>query len=98
MAISTETYPRRGPGEYAGTLCEVNKCRQYSRFVITVLGDPGIVKHLCCSTHLAMSIRGLWALEDRSVIVQEVPGNWARGGADRAVVNGEVVFLHQEKR
>ena len=91
-----EMFPKRAPGELAGTFCTVMKCVNYARFAVTPVnratGSIG-----CCAHHLSATVKGIMAMENQAVAIQEIPGNWFNNGGETAVIDGSLVRIKPPK-
>lgn len=92
-----EVYPMRSPGEYAGSLCGINRCKNYAQFAIQPFNNGIHRAKVSCGHHVSVMIKGLWLEHGKAVVIQEIPGNWFQSGQTLVEHNGEIVHVHAEK-
>jgi hypothetical protein len=83
-----ETYPVKADGQYAGEYCALKSCRNQARFALAVFGKNGD-RVLTCGHHLSIAIRGMHILEQRPVVIQEIPGY--RSAAELVLLDGQLM-------
>lgn len=84
-----EVYRMKAAGHWAGEKCIVKKCTNYARFVLSPFNTTSMGIGVC-GHHQSSATKGLFALERKAVVCQEVPGNW---GKELVVFDGVVSYL-----
>lgn len=72
-----EVYPRKIAGPYPGKECHDKGCRNYATKTIRPFNSTEEPIALC-GQHLNPYINGMFHESRKAIVVQEIPGHWAR--------------------